>query len=144
MEHEIVEINSQWRSGLTFDAVGQKGIPVRMGSSDEPAANTPMDLVLMALAGCTGMDVVSILEKKRQPARSMEIRVRGTRADDPPRVYTDIEIEFLLTGELLTEEAVARSIELSETKYCSVGAMLGKGARLHTSFQILPAEKAHE
>jgi putative redox protein len=144
MDSETIQITSQWRSGLAFTAGGKSGVSIVMGSADGEPANTPMELVLMALAGCTGMDVVSVLEKKRQPAASLEIRIRGTRAAEHPRVYTDIEIEFLLRGELLTEEAVARAIELSETKYCSVGGMLQKTARLRTSFKILPPEAAHE
>jgi putative redox protein len=144
MEQDTIEITSRWLSGLSFEAAGTHGIPIEMGSSDDSPANTPMELALMALAGCTGMDVVSILEKKRQPVRSLEIRVRGARAEEPPRVYTNIEIEFQVAGEALTPEAVARAIELSETKYCSVGAMLGKSARVHTSYKILPWEAPHE
>jgi putative redox protein len=144
MESNLVEITSKWRAGMTFEATGKSGISIVMGSGTETPGNTPMELVLMALAGCTGMDVISILEKKRQPAASLEIRIHGMRATEHPRVYTDIEIEFLLRGELLTEEAVARSIELSETKYCSVGGMLQKAARIHTSYKILPPEESDE
>jgi putative redox protein len=104
-----------------------------------------MEVVLMALAGCTGMDIVSILEKKRQPADSIEISVHGTRAEDHPRIYTAIEIEYVLAGPLLTGEAVSRAIELSITKYCSVGGMLAKSASLRTTFRIVPAGKpTHE
>ncbi len=69
-----------------------------MDSVREGTAPSPMEVLLMALAGCTGMDIVSILEKKRQPADSIEIRVRGTRAEDHPRIYTAIEIEYVLSG----------------------------------------------
>jgi putative redox protein len=128
---------------MVFEAADARGARIRMSSPpSEQDGAAPMELALMALAGCTGMDVVSILEKKRQPARSLEIRVRGIRGEDHPRIYTDIEIEFILSGEALTPEAVARAIELSETKYCSVGGMLSRAARIRTSFKIVPPEEA--
>jgi putative redox protein len=140
-----MEVAAHWAGALGFEAGNTKGASVRMDSSSEGGSPTPMELVLMALAGCTGMDVVSILEKKRQPAESMEIRVRGTRAEDHPRGFTDIELEYILTGSKLTPEAVARAIELSIDKYCSVGGMLAKAAVLRTSFRIVPVEKSiHE
>jgi putative redox protein len=104
-----------------------------------------METALMALAGCTGMDVISILEKKRQTVQAMEIRLHGVRAEDHPKVYTGIEVEYVITGTNVDPEAVSRSIELSMTKYCSVGGMLSKTAQIRTSFRILPAGKAtHE
>lgn len=146
MSDSNVEISSTWQGGMEFEAADSEGVRIRMASP--PAAGSgasPMELVLMALAGCTGMDVISILEKKRQGARSLEIRVRGKRAEDHPRIYTEIEVEYILSGENLTPEAVARAIELSETKYCSVGGMLTRAARIHTSFRIVPLEgEKHE
>lgn len=139
MGESLVEISAQWRGGMVFEAADSQGAVIRMSSP--PSAQTgatPVELLLMSLAGCTGLDVVSILEKKRQPARSLEIRVRGKRAEEHPRVYTEIEIEYILSGENLTPEAVARAIELSETKYCSVGGMLSRSAQIRTSFRILP------
>jgi putative redox protein len=142
MGESIVEISAQWREGMVFEAADSQGARIRMSSPpSEQEGATPVELVLMALAGCTGMDVVSILEKKRQPARSLEIRVRGKRAEEHPRIYTEIEIEYILSGEALTPEAVTRAIELSETKYCSVGGMLARSARIHTSFKIVPPEE---
>jgi putative redox protein len=138
-------ITARWMGGMGFDARNPRGVSVRMDSLPEGGAPSPMEVVLMALAGCTGMDVVSVLEKKRQPAESIEIFVSGTRAEDHPRIYTAIDIEYVLSGPLLTAEAVARAIELSIQKYCSVGGMLAKSAALHTSFRIVPGEKpAHE
>jgi len=145
MAEDRTEIKARWTGGLGFDAENSHGAKVRMDSLREGAAPTPMELVLMALAGCTGMDVVSILEKKRQPAESIEIHVRGTRAQDHPRGYIEIELEYVLSGAQLTDEAVARAIELSVNKYCSVGGMLAKVATLRTSFRIVPGERAtHE
>jgi putative redox protein len=145
MGESTVEIRAAWQGGLTFEGSDSTGATIRMASppSGESGAS-PMEILLMALAGCTGMDVISILEKKRQPAKSLEIRIRGMRTEEHPRVYTDIELEFILRGEALTPEAVARAIELSEKKYCSVGGMLAKSARIHSTFQIIPpGEDAH-
>lgn len=145
MGDSIVEITAAWQGGLTFTGTDSAGARVTMASPPGAAAGaTPMEILLMALAGCTGMDVISILEKKRQPARTLEIHVRGKRADEHPRVYTEIEVEFVLTGEALTPEAVARAIELSATKYCSVGGMLVKAAPIRTSFRILPPAEGHD
>jgi putative redox protein len=137
-----LEITARWTGDLGFESKNAQGAAVWMDSPSDSTSPSPMELMLMALAGCTGMDVVSILEKKRQRAESIEIRVRGTRAEDHPQVYTAIELEYILSGAKLTPEAVARAIELSMTKYCSVGGMLSKAASLRTSFRIVPVEGA--
>lgn len=142
MAEDRMEINARWTGALGFEAKNPQGASIRMDSLAQVAAPSPMQVVLMALAGCTGMDVVSILEKKRQPAESIEIHVRGTRTEDHPRGFTDIEVEFVLSGSQLTAEAVARAIELSISKYCSVGGMLAKAATLRTSFRIVSGEKS--
>jgi len=108
-----------------------------MDDEDRPTAGpTPMELVLMALAGCTGMDVLSIMKKQRQPLTGFEVTARGERAEEHPRVYTHIEIEYLITGEGLDPEGIVRAIELSETKYCSVAAMLGETVEIETAHRI--------
>lgn len=145
MTEKPVEVTARWTGDLGFESKNSQGATVRMDSPSDGASSSPMELVLMALAGCTGMDVISILEKKRQPVESMDVRVRGTRTEDHPRIYTAIELEYVLSGAHLTAEAVARAIDLSMDKYCSVGGMLAKAASLHTSFKILPVEGAtHE
>lgn len=103
----------------------------------------PVELVLHALAGCTGMDVISILEKKRQDVRGLEVVVKGMpRTDDYPKIYTDIEVEYVVTGYDVSEEAVRRAIELSEEKYCSVKGMLGDQVSVRTSFRVTEAPAA--
>ncbi|MER3469242.1 MAG: osmotically inducible protein OsmC [Thermoflexus sp.] len=87
----------------------------------------PMELVLVALAGCTAMDVLSILRKKRQPLEGFAMEVRGERAAEHPRVYTEIDVLYVVKGSV-DPQAVVRAIELSATKYCSVSAMLRKTA----------------
>jgi putative redox protein len=140
MPGQPTEITARWTGGLGFDAVNAQGVSVRMDSPSENPSLTPMELVLMALAGCTGMDVADILRKKRQDVDAMEIQVRGTRAEDHPRVYTGIELEYVVSGTGVSEEAVARSIELSMDKYCSVGAMLTPSVPVKTSYRIVPGE----
>ena len=141
MAEKETEITARWKGGLGFEAVNAQGIAVRMDPQTADPYLTPMELVLMALAGCTGMDVADILRKKHQTVESMEIRVRGTRAEDHPRVYTAVELEYVLAGADLSPEAVARSIALSMEKYCSVGGMLSRSAAIHTSFRIAGREE---
>lgn len=100
-----------------------------------------MELLLVGLAGCTGMDVISILRKKRQQVTGYEVRVTGVRAEEHPMVFAEITVEHIVTGHHVQPEAVARAIELSENKYCGAGAMLGKVAHLTHRFSIVE-EKA--
>jgi len=93
-----------------------------------------MEMLLLGLAGCTGMDVISILQKKRQQVTGFAMNLRGYRADEHPKRYTRIEVEYVFQGENLSPEAIARSIELSQTKYCSVSASLN--AEIVHTFRI--------
>jgi len=138
MNENATEITARWKGGLAFEAVNAQGVVVCMDSPAETPHLTPMELVLVALAGCTGMDVADILRKKRQDPAWMEVRARGTRAAEHPRVYTEIELEYVFGGANVTTEAAARSIELSVGKYCSVYAMLVKSVPIRTSFRIEP------
>ncbi len=106
---------------------------------DEDRAETgprPMQLVLMGLCGCTGMDVASILKKKRQPFTGLKVKATAERAAEHPRVYTDIHLEFVVKGKDVDPAALERSIELSQTKYCSASAMLGEVVEITTSFRV--------
>jgi putative redox protein len=105
-------------------------------SHDQMSAPSPMELLLIALGGCTGADVISILEKKRQRVTAYEIEVRGARRDEHPRIYTRIEVIHRVRGDAVDERAVARAIELSETKYCSVSAMLSATATITSRYEI--------
>lgn len=99
-------------------------------------APTPVELVLIALGGCTGADVVGILEKKRQRVTGYEIEVRGDRRAEHPRIYTRIEVVHKIRGHKVDPKAVAHAIELSETKYCSVSAMLTPAVTIETRYEI--------
>jgi putative redox protein len=114
-----------WVEGLQFVAQAQlSGVAVVLdGAADfggTGAGVRPMEALLISLATCTGMDVISILQKKRQRVTGFKVYVRGHRQDEHPRVYTNIELEFVVRGWNISEQAVARSIELSHTKYCGV------------------------
>lgn len=99
----------------------------------------PIELVLYGLAGCTAMDVVSVLEKKRLDVRGVEITVNGDQfVDDYPHYYNHIALEYVVTGVDIPDAAVARAIELSETKYCSVKGTLGSQVKVTTSFRVVP------
>jgi len=98
----------------------------------------PVELVLYGLAGCTAMDVVSVLEKKRMPAEHLEIVVEGVQREDGyPHYYERISVHYTVVGKGVTREAVARAIELSEQKYCSVKGMFGPQVSVTSSFDVL-------
>jgi putative redox protein len=101
------------------------------------AGPTPMELVLISLAGCSAMDVITILRKQRQPVAGLEVQVRGERSDDRPRVFTTIELRYLVRGAGVDPVAVRRAIELSQERYCPVWAMLGRHVQIIPSFQIV-------
>jgi putative redox protein len=105
---------------------------------------TPKELLLMALAGCTSMDVVSILKKKRSPVAGYECIVKGVERDEHPRIFTEIHIEYVLYGDGIKPEDAERAIELSTTKYCSVSAMLSASCQISHSYRIEAAPKLVE
>jgi len=98
----------------------------------------PIELAAAALAGCTAFDVIGILRKKRQQVTAYEVRVEAEQAPDPPQVFTRVRIVHRVSGGDIDPAAVESAIHLSETKYCSVGAMISKTAELVTSFEIVP------
>lgn len=98
---------------------------------------TPMELVLLGLAGCTAMDVMSIMAKKRQPLTNLQVKVDAERADEHPKIYTKIHLEYIAYGTGLDENALVRAIELSEEKYCSAQAMLKHAAEITSSHRIV-------
>jgi len=96
----------------------------------------PVQLLLIGLCGCTGMDVISILKKKRQSFTGLQVRATAERAEEHPKIYTEIHLEFIVTGDNVDPDAVQRSIELSQTKYCPASAMLSEAAEITSSFRI--------
>ncbi len=108
---------------------------------DDAAGDTgakPIELVAIALAGCTAFDVINILRKKRQQVTGYEVKVEADQRQEPPNVFTHVRVHHILTGVDIAPQAVEDAIRLSEEKYCSVGAMVEKSAELHTTFEIVP------
>lgn len=108
---------------------------------DDAAGNTgakPIELVSIALAGCTAFDVVNILRKKRQVVEAYEVRCEADQASEPPQVFTNVRIHHVIRGDV-DKAAIEDAIRLSEEKYCSVGAMVKQTAKLHTTYEVLPS-----
>lgn len=110
---------------------------------DDATGNTgpkPIELVAIGLAGCTAFDVINILRKKWQDVTGYEVRVEAEQRSEPPNVFTKIRIHHVVTGLDISEEALKGAIHLSESKYCSVSAMLQLSAGIETTFEIIPVE----
>jgi len=137
MSDDWREVVAEWQGDDTFIGRNQKGGAVQIGSTDGKPGVGPMEMLLLGVAGCTGMDITSILRKKQQDLQGFKVVVRGLRAETHPRVYTDIDITYLLWGENLDPKALERAIQLSEEKYCSASAMLRAVARVRSSYRIL-------
>lgn len=128
----------KWVERQQFTGVTPSGHAVPLDADRERnSAPGPMEMLLVALGGCTATDVVVILEKKRQPLEGLEVVVSGERAAAPPQVWTKLEIVYRLHGRL-DEKAVRDAIALSEDRYCSVAAMLRQTASISFRFEILP------
>jgi putative redox protein len=131
-------IRLDWLQGKTFVGTDSTKHAIVVSSSDEANGTgvKPSDLLLIGLASCASMDVIEILNKKRQPPDGMEVRVEGTQEPDPPWTFRKIHMHFLLRGALLHPGAVEQAIRLSEEKYCSVAATIRCAAEITTSFDI--------
>jgi putative redox protein len=119
-----------WKNRMSFDGTSDSGFTVPLGTTPEVGGDDdgfrPLELLAVGLAGCTAMDVVSILTKKRQELTSFEVRVHADRQDEHPKVFTHITIEYVLSGNDLSREAVERAVQLSAEKYCPAQAMFAK------------------
>jgi putative redox protein len=111
--------------------------------SARATAATPMELLLIALGSCTGVDVISILKKKRQHVTDYRIEVSGDRREEFPRSYTRLYVKHIVHGRGLSEQALTSAIELSETKYCSVAATLRGSAEIVTSYEIVEEDEGN-
>ncbi|MCJ7626416.1 MAG: OsmC family protein [Anaerolineaceae bacterium] len=130
-----------WDGRMTFKGTADTGFTVPLGASpvvggDEDGFR-PMELILVGLAGCTAMDVISILKKTKQDISSFEVKVQAEQSSEHPKVFNKISIEFIVSGHHVDSAAVDRSIELSSTKYCPVQAMLGDSVPIETSATII-------
>ena len=124
----MIAAKAKWNGLMRFEGVGNAGHAMTI-DGDSKVANSPMELVLIALCGCTAYDVVSILQKKREPFTAVEVSAHAEKAPTPPRVYTAIKLAYRIAGSV-SRKAVEDAVRLSEEKYCSVSAMLGKTAKI--------------
>ncbi len=126
-----------WLSGQRFVGIDSTNHSVVLSSKDEGVGVRPSDMLLIALASCTAVDVVEILSKKRMPLDSMEIVTTGEQDADPPWTFRKIHMKYRLSGQGLTDKAVEQAIQLSEEKYCSVAATVRATAEITTEFEII-------
>lgn len=122
-----MEAKVKWRGDLSFTGSAESGFNLPLSASLDVAGKgdgfRPMELLATGLAGCTAMDVISILQKKRQEVTDFEVQVHAERASEHPKVFTSAVIEYFISGHNLDEAAVVRAIELSATRYCPAQAM---------------------
>lgn len=132
-----------WVEGLTFEGESGSGHRIVMDGSVEGGGADrgarPTELLLEALAGCTAMDVISILQKKRQPIQGLEVIAQGHQNEEFPHYFRAIHVEYVAYGDGIDAGALARAVELSETRYCAVSATLSGRATITTSYRIEPA-----
>src|SRR3979411_1472046 len=124
----MTEARATWIEKQRFDGIASSGHKIVV-DGDKAAGNSPMELVLIGLCGCTGYDVVSIVEKKREPFTSLEVRAQAARAPDPPSVYTEIKLTYRVGGQV-SRKAVEDAVRLSKEKYCYASAMLEKTVKI--------------
>ncbi len=129
----MIEASALWSDHERFIGQASSGHAVVIDAASDKTANSPMELVLIGLCGCTGYDVTSILRKKREPFTSLEVRAQAERAANPPSVYTAIKLIYMVGGKV-SKKAVEDAVHLSKEKYCSVSAMLEKTAKI--TFEI--------
>jgi putative redox protein len=144
LERVSMDATVRWHGRLTFTGTADMGFSVPLGAESAVGGDNdgflPMELIAVGLAGCTALDVISILQKKRQDVTDFEVRVHAERESDHPRVFNDIQIQYIVTGYNIDEKAVKRAIELSETKYCPAQGMLSKVVPITSEYLINKAQ----
>ncbi len=135
-----MEARAVWQQRMTFTGVANSGFPLTIGTDPAVGGDNdgvrPMELVAIGLAGCTAMDVISLLNKKRQEVTAFEVQVHAERAPEFPKVFTKAVIEYFITGHNLEEAAVVRAIELSAIRYCPAQAMLAQVFPIEHKYHI--------
>ena len=139
-----MDISLSWKGRMTFEGVGDSGFVQRLDSEESVGGDNsgarPMELIAIGLAGCTAMDVISILSKKKQVVTDFQIKLQAARAEEHPKVFTEAVIEYLFHGTNIDEAAVLRAIELSAEKYCPAQAMLGQVFPIRLVYKIFDEE----
>jgi putative redox protein len=131
-----IEARVTWVEDRRFVGRASSEHGIVVDASSDKLGCSPMELVLVGLAGCTAYDVISILQKKRQTVDGLTVEVKGERAETPPRVYTALHIEYVVRGRDVSAKALQSAISLSKDRYCSVSAMLEGTAKIITSYRI--------
>ncbi|SRR6266566_53378 len=138
-------VRATLETGMRFDVETGSGHHVILDAAEHNGGQNsgpqPMEMLLVALAGCSGMDILTILRKKRQDITGYELRIHGMRSEEHPKVYLDIILEHVFSGHNIRLEAVERAIELTEERYCGASAMLGKTATIGHTFSIIEDSK---
>lgn len=139
-----MEAKVTWQENMVFTGTADSGFSIQLDAKQEVGGEgrgfIPMELMVVSLAGCTAMDVISILRKKRQDVTGFEVRVDAPRAEEHPKVFTRATIDYLITGHGVDEKAVLRAIELTAESYCPAQAMLGKVMPIDLRYQIFEEE----
>ena len=137
-------VTVKWAGKMTFIGEASTGNCLTMdagaGNGGLGMGHSPMEILLMGAGGCASIDVVMILEKGRNEITDCSVKVSGNRADEMPKVYTDIHMHFVVTGKGLKDSVVERAVNLSMEKYCSASAMLAASAKLTYDFEVVEAE----
>jgi putative redox protein len=130
----------KWNSRMSFTGIADSGFPISLDTDEsvggDNRAARPLEMIALGLAGCTAMDVISILQKKRQEVTSFEVKVDAARANEHPKVFTSAVIRYVLTGRNIDEAALTRAIELSALKYCPAQAMLANAFPMELRYEI--------
>ena len=140
-----MKVAVQWKEHMTFSGMPDSGFAVQM-DADSTFGGTnngvrPMEMIALGLAGCTAMDVISILQKKRQQITQFEVRVNAPRSAEHPKVFTKALITYVVTGKNVDESALIRSIELAATKYCPAQLMLAQAFPMEFHYEIYDEEE---
>jgi len=133
----MMEASLRWTDSERFVGAATSGHSMVMDAAKEKTASSPMEVVLLALCGCTASDVVGILRKKREPFTGLEVHAKGERADGYPAVFTSIHLTYKVSGRV-AQKSMEDAVRLSKEKYCSVSAMLEKTARITYTIEHLP------
>jgi len=131
----------KWVQDVTFVGESGSGHAVVMDGPPESGGRDlgirPMEMILLGLGGCTSFDVIHILRRARQPVTDCVVELTAERADEIPRVFTQIRVHFIVTGRGLAEKQVARAVQLSAEKYCSASIMIGKAVKISHDFELV-------
>ncbi len=133
----MIEASLNWTDNDRFVGAATSRHSIVMDAAPDKTANSPMELVLIALCGCTASDVIGILRKKREPFTGLEVKANAERANGYPAVYTSIHLTYIVKGQV-SQKAMEDAVRLSKEKYCSISAMLEKTAKITYTIEHLP------